>query len=154
VSTSLGYRERLRVPVRWWVLTFLLLASLWVAVAVAAPPAVLLAIALLSSSAAAGALLAYGGALVEVDAGALHAGRARLEWAACGPATPLDREATRRLHGVEADPRAYLLVRPYIGTAVRIDVDDPDDPTPYWLVSTRHPRRLAESVNRARVLAD
>ena len=154
MSTSRGYRERLRVPVRWWVLMFLLLASLWVTVAVAASPPVLLVVALLSSGAGAAALLAYGRAPVEVDAKALHVGRARLEWAACGPATPLDPEATRRLHGVEADPRAYLLVRPYIGTAVRVEVDDPDDPTPYWLVSTRHPQRLAESVNRARVLAD
>jgi hypothetical protein len=37
---------------------------------------------------------------------------------------------------------------------VRVEVDDPADPTPYWMLSTREPRRLAESINAARVLAD
>jgi hypothetical protein len=157
VSTSAvgsGYREHLRVPVRWWVLMLLMLASLWVALAAATPPVVLLAIAAVSTGAGAAALLAYGRARVEVETHALHAGRARLEWWACGPATALDGPAARRLHGVDADPRAYLLVRPYIATAVRVDVDDPDDPTPYWLVSSRRAPRLAECINRARVLAD
>jgi hypothetical protein len=29
-----------------------------------------------------------------------------------------------------------------VGPVVRIEVLDPDDPTPYWVVSTRHPERL------------
>jgi hypothetical protein len=35
---------------------------------------------------------------------------------------------------------------------VRVDVADPDDPTPYWLVSSRHPDKLAEAL-RAEVVA-
>jgi hypothetical protein len=33
---------------------------------------------------------------------------------------------------------------------VRIDLADPDDPTPYWFVSTRHPERLVAALERAR----
>jgi hypothetical protein len=29
---------------------------------------------------------------------------------------------------------------------VRVNLDDPNDPTPYWLVSTRQPNRLAEAL--------
>jgi hypothetical protein len=29
-----------------------------------------------------------------------------------------------------------------VGPAVRIEVVDPDDPTPYWVISTRRPEDL------------
>lgn len=149
-----GYRERLRVPVRWWLVLLLFLASLWLALAVSTPPLLALGGTLLTGAVGAGLLLGYGSARVEVGESALRAGRARLEWPYCGPATALHAHAACRLHGVDADPRAFLLVRPYIPTAVRVDVDDPADPTPYWMLSTRHPDRLAASINSARVLAD
>jgi hypothetical protein len=158
VSTSAtagsGYRERLHVPVRWWALLLLFLVSLWLAVAVSTPPLVMWAVTGLFTAVGVGLLLGYGRARLDVGDDALWAGRARLEWRCCGPATPLDAEQARRLHGVDADPRAYLLTRPYISTAVRVEVRDATDPTPYWLLSTRHPKRLAETINAARVLAD
>ena len=40
--------------------------------------------------------------------------------------------------GVDADARAYLLLRPYLKRAVRVEIADPADPAPYWLVSTAH----------------
>jgi hypothetical protein len=61
----------------------------------------------------------------------------------------LDAEAARRAAGVEADARAYLLLRPYLTRAVRVQVVDPADPTPYWLVSTRRPRTLAAVLSEA-----
>ncbi|MGH3355456.1 MAG: DUF3093 family protein [Nocardioidaceae bacterium] len=155
-STAPGsaYREQLRVPVRWWVLLLLLLASLWLALVVSTPPVVHWPSAGLAAALGVGLLLGYGAARVEVEDTALRAGRARLGWAFCGQATALDADGTRRLGGVDADPRAYLLLRPYIATAVRVDVDDDADPTPYWLISTRHPKRLAEAVNARRMVAD
>jgi hypothetical protein len=153
-TPAFRYRERLRVPVHWWALLLLLLISLWLAVTVSTPPTVAWGVTLLCTTAGVGLLLGYGGARVEVTDDALRAGRARLEWACCGPATALDAQATRRLHGVDADPRAFLLMRPYVATAVRVEIVDPGDPTPYWMLSTRHPRRLAESIEAARVLAD
>jgi hypothetical protein len=61
----------------------------------------------------------------------------------------LDEDATRRAFGVEADARAFLLLRPYLRRSVRVHVLDPDDPVPYWLVSTRHPDRLTEALSAA-----
>jgi hypothetical protein len=94
----------------------------------------------------AGLLLAYGSARVLVADGELHAGRARIGAEHLGAATALDADATRRLAGVDADARAHLLLRPYLKRAVRVEITDPADPTPYWLVSTRHPDRLAGAV--------
>jgi hypothetical protein len=148
------YRERLYVPARWWGLLLLFLFGLWLAVVVSTPAPVMLAVTLLGTGLGVGLLLGYGGARVEVTGRALAAARARLEWECCGPASALTGEEAKRLHGVDADPRAYLLMRPYVATAVRVEVRDPADPTPYWLLSSRRPKALAESINAARVLAD
>ena len=63
----------------------------------------------------------------------------------------LDAEETRRVAGPEADARAYLLLRPYLKRAVRVEIADTDDPAPYWLLSSRHPEELARAV---RALSD
>ena len=85
-----------------------------------------------------------GSARLAVRDGVLHAGtgahRARHLPV---PREPLGPEETRRVHGVDADARAFLLTRPYLKRSVRVAVADPADPTPYWLLSTRHPDRLA-----------
>jgi hypothetical protein len=60
--------------------------------------------------------------------------------------TPLDVEATRLTAGRDADARAYLLLRPYLKRSVRVEITDPADPTPYWLVATRHPTQLAAAL--------
>jgi hypothetical protein len=62
---------------------------------------------------------------------------------------PLDAEATRLLAGRDANVHAYLLLRPYLKRAVRVDVVDPSDPVPYWLVSTRRPEELAAALTAA-----
>jgi hypothetical protein len=76
-------------------------------------------------------------------------GRATIEHAYIAAARPLNAEETRRRTGVEADARAHMVVRPYIKTAVEITLNDPEDPVPYWLVSSRHPQQLAAAMQDA-----
>lgn len=147
------YRERLRVPVTWWLAGAGFVASIWLALAVALPPALSWGGSALFAALTVALLVGYGAALVQVDRDGFTAGRARLEWSACGGATALDAEAARRLGGVDADARAYLLTRPYLRQAVRVDVDDAADPTPYWLISTRRPDALAAAIENARASA-
>ena len=90
---------------------------------------------------------AYGAARIVVADGVLQAGRARIEAGYLGAVESLDPEATRRAAGVEADARAYLLLRPYLKRAVKVHIDNPADPAPYWLLSTRHPDRLAAAIS-------
>jgi hypothetical protein len=141
-----AYRERLFVPLRWWVQATMLLASLWLAFVVAMPAvAAWAATGLLVLLTVAG-FLWLGGALVEVRDRTLHAGPAHISLDLLGTAEPLDAEETRRVHGVDADARAFLFTRPYLKRAVRVTVLDPADRTPYWLISTRHPGRLAAAL--------
>ena len=52
----------------------------------------------------------------------------------------------REVLGVGAHPLAFVVQRPWIGGAVQVLLDDPADPTPYWVVSTRHPVELATAL--------
>jgi hypothetical protein len=146
VTDGPEFHERLGVPLRWWAQGTMLVATLWLAVVVAVPgPAAWIVTAVAMALMAVG-LWAYGDARVVVQDGWFRAGRARIETRHLGTATALDAESTRRVAGPEADVRAYLLLRPYLKQAVRVEVVDPADPTPYWLVSSRHPRALAEAL--------
>ena len=53
-----------------------------------------------------------------------------------------------RAAGVDADARAYLLLRPYLKRAVKVEITDPADPAPYWLVSTRHADALVRALGQ------
>ena len=141
-----SYQERLFVPLRWWVQSTMLLASLWLAFIVSMPAvAAWTATAVLVLITFAG-FVWLGTARVEVRGGVLYAGPAHISVGLLGPVEPLDAEETRRVHGVDADARAFLFTRPYLKRSVLVPVLDPADRTPYWLVSTRHPHQLAAAL--------
>jgi hypothetical protein len=146
-SASAGsYRERLTVPLRWWVQATMLLATLWLAFIVAMP-----AVAAWTATGVL-VLITFGGfawlgsARVEVRDGVLYAGPAHISVDLLGAVEALDNDETRRVHGVDADARAFLCTRPYLKRSVKVAVHDPGDRTPYWLISTRHPERLAAAL--------
>ncbi|HEY3004873.1 MAG TPA: DUF3093 domain-containing protein [Kribbellaceae bacterium] len=140
------YTERLRVPVSWWLICAAALAVLWVAVAAATGTTATVAVTAVATAVVVVVLLRYGAARVTVDTGTLAAGRASIPLEHLGEAEPLTGESARLARGRDCDPRAYLLLRPYLAGAVRVRVTDPDDPTPYWLIATRHPQRLADAL--------
>jgi hypothetical protein len=137
------YDERLGVPLRWWVQGTMLVASLWLAVVVAVPGVVAWVVTTLAVGLLVFLMVSYGSARITIADGVLQAGRARISAAHLGRAEALDAEATRRVAGVQADARAFLLLRPYLKRAVRVEITDPADRTPYWLISSRRPDELA-----------
>jgi hypothetical protein len=44
--------------------------------------------------------------------------------------------------------------RPWIKGAVQVHLDDPSDPTPYWVVSSRRPATLASALLAARAAGE
>jgi len=146
------HAERLTVPLRWWVQGTMMVASFWLAILAATPDheAVAWGVTAIALAVLVAAFLSYGSARVEVADGHLRAGRARLPLSYVGSVEALDAEAMRRQAGVDADARAYLLLRPYLKRGVRVDLTDPADPTPYWLVACRRPDRLVAALEHAR----
>lgn len=77
----------------------------------------------------------------------LWVGRAVLDLRYVSAVRALDAEAATTRTGPESDARAHLVLRPYVKTAVELVLDDPADPVPYWLISTRRPARLAAAIS-------
>lgn len=144
-----SYRERLTVPRSWWLLALIFGGICgWIMVVAASPLLALLAA--VAGTLAAGALIwSYGSLTVRADAEGLRVGAAHLDAAHIGTVTPLDRVAFRTSLGPDADARAWLRTRPYVDGGVRVEVVDPSDPAPYWLVSSRRPEAVAAALDRA-----
>lgn len=88
--------------------------------------------------------------VVRVRDGVLQAGRARIETAVLGEAQGFEGEEARQERGPRLDVRAWLLIRGWVDPVVRIPITDETDPAPYWLVSSRHPQKLAAAINGSR----
>ena len=142
------YRERLWVPWWWWPLGFGLAAliALEVNQGVGALP-VWLPYSLLLPVAAA-VLLWFGRVDVRVvgptdeSETELWVGGAHLPVSVIARSAEVPRTAKSAALGRQLDPAAYVVHRAWVGPMILVVLDDPDDPTPYWLVSCRRPDRV------------
>lgn len=145
---GIAHEERLAVPWHWWVPALLAVGLLAAPLGLGAPgPLRGVAFAVLVPAAAAG-LWWLGRVKVAVVDDELRVDDARLPVRFVAEVVPLDAAGRRELLGPSADPLAFVVQRPWIRGAVQIVLDDPADPTPYWLVSTAHPERLAAALAR------
>jgi hypothetical protein len=83
---------------------------------------------------------------IRVTDSELVAGRARLPLSVISGAEAFRDDEARLERGQRLDARAWLLLRGWVGPVLRVQLDDPADPTPYWLVSTRRPEDLAAAL--------
>jgi hypothetical protein len=97
------------------------------------------------------AMLLWAGRIkVTVTADELLVDDARLPVSVIGDVVALDAAGKRESLGVGAHPLAFVIQRPWIGPAVQVLLDDPADPTPFWVISTRQPVELATALLAAR----
>ncbi|KRD22658.1 MULTISPECIES: DUF3093 domain-containing protein [unclassified Streptomyces] len=146
------YEERLTAPRSWWFVSFLVGVSMAL---ILLPFGTLPLLGGLVGGTAAAAVVAsaYGSPRIRVVGDSLIAGEARIPVTALGDAEVLDAEEARAWRTYKADTRAFLLLRSYIPTALKVEVTDPQDPTPYLYLSTREPERLAQALGTARAAA-
>ena len=85
---------------------------------------------------------------IEVTADLLRVGPARIERKYISGVTSLTSEEMRILRGPKINTAAYMQIRFWISTGVKITISDPQDPTPYWLVSSKKARQLAGALNK------
>ncbi len=76
----------------------------------------------------------------------LWAGEAHLPTSVIVRSAEIPRSAKSAALGRQFDPAAFVLHRGWVGPMVLVVLDDADDPTPYWLVSTRHPERVLSAL--------
>ncbi len=140
------YSERLSAPISWWLSAaafaivwgwILLVATTWTIAIVTA--VVVGALCLF-------AVWRFGSLRLSVAPDGLRAGSAFLDTRHLGEVEILHSADYRRRLGTGADARAYLVTRPYLDRGVLVRVRDADDPTPYWLLSSRRPQALAAAL--------
>ena len=139
------YREALRPPI-WWYAVALFVAGLLAAeFHISGARADRLAVLRHPAAAVGGASSGRSGAArLEIADGELRVRGAHIPLDEISGAVALDAATLRRVVGREGDPAAFVSIRPWIGPGVQLWVDDPEDPTPYWVVSTRHPQRVVD----------
>jgi hypothetical protein len=146
------YEERLTAPRTWWLVSFLVGLSMAL---VLLPFGTLPMLGGLACGTAAAAVVAsaYGSVRIRVVGDSLIAGEAKIPVTALGEAEVLDAAEARAWRTHKADTRAFLLLRAYIPGALKVEVTDREDPTPYLYLSTREPERLAEALEAAKARA-
>lgn len=150
--SALPYEERLTAPRSWWLIS--LLAGVSMAL-IMLPFGVLPMLCGLAGGTVVASVVAsaYGSVRIRVVGGLLIAGEAKIPVTVLGEVEILDAEEALAWRTHRADPRCFMLLRSYVPGALRVEITDPDDPTPYAFLSTREPERLAEALRTARSAA-
>jgi hypothetical protein len=145
-STAPNYRERLW-PAPWvFISTALVIpASLLVFLPISMTAGIVCAIVLYAAIVV---TLLVTTPIVEVNDTLFVAGRARLPRAVVASVAAFSGADATAQRGTQLDARAWLLLRGWIPGLVKVQLDDPSDPTPYWLVSTRHPDELSAALGK------
>lgn len=148
-SGGSGFDERLSVP-WWWYLPALGVAVLlaaevhmgypgirsWIGYAVIIPLVM-------------GTMVWLGRVRVRVVDGELHAGDAALPLRFVGQVEIIRDPAAKQVAlGPDLDPTAHLVHRAWVRPVVRIELTDPADPTPYWVISVRDAEGLVAALGR------
>ena len=141
------FREVLRPPL--WVLAFIyflfisVVISVWAALDNRATLVTLFisTIALIWISIAMTSEITFDGNLLKID-------KANIEVKYLGKVTVLDKTAMRLLRTRDADPAAYLAIKFWEPRGIRIDLNDPRDKTPYWLITSKRGEEIAALLKR------
>lgn len=139
------FHERLLPSPGWW-LVFVVFGITFGVILVPLGPVWAISGAILGLAATLWAVWA-GSPVISVAAGTLRAGRAQIPLDKLGQADLLDRAAWDEVMGAQHDPRAYHCTRGWVRQGIRVPVLDPADPTPAWVVSSRHPQELAAALS-------
>lgn len=149
-SREVVYRESMRTPL-WWYLVAMFVAGLlaaefhisslaltdWLSFGILLPLSVVL-------------VWSIGRGALEISGGELRIRGAHIPLKDISGAVALDGPTLRRVVGREGDPAAFVSIRPWIAPGFQVWVDDPEDPTPYWVVSSRHPQRVVDLIRAGR----
>lgn len=86
--------------------------------------------------------------IIEVKDGKLFVAGAKIEKKYIGEVSALNSSEMKRLRGRDANAIAFTEVRFWVKGGVKVDVNDANDPVPYWLVSSKHTEKLVSAINK------
>ena len=143
------FQERLFPSLGQWVFAFIMTSSLGIAygraygtepgIAVGVAATIVVSIGLIVNT-----------PTIRIDELNFRVGRARLPLQYVGQIQKLDAEQSRRARSTDANSNAHFQLRGGIKNTVIVEVTDPQDPHPYWQVSTRNPDNLIAALLKAK----
>jgi hypothetical protein len=83
---------------------------------------------------------------IEVADQELKVGKAHIGLGFIGDCIDLDNEAIRRIRTRDADPSAFLAIRFWSPRGIKIVINDKNDTTPYWLISSNRGSELIKAI--------
>ena len=141
------FREVLRPPI--WVLAFIYFLFLSVVLSVWAAFDNRATLITLAISTLALIWIAFAmQTVITFDGQTLRIDKANIESQYLGKVTLLDKTEMRLLRTRDADPAAYLAIKFWEPSGIRIDLNDPRDKTPYWLITSKRGEEIAALLNR------
>ena len=145
----MAYREQLSVPWWWWPPAILASGATAYTVSLAFRPFPYWIPASVCAALAALVLFLLSRSWVEVDDdGELRVGGAHIPLSVtsrCAVIGPKEKSAAL---GRQLDPAAFVWHHAWIPSLVLVVIDDPEDPTPYWLFSSANPEKTVEAIER------
>ena len=93
-------------------------------------------------------LLIFRAPTIELSNLKLKVGRVGIFRNLIGQAEVISKDRIFLERGPNLDPGAHKVFQGSVKTAIKIAILDPEDPTPYWLISTRKPHKLAELLKK------
>ena len=138
---SANYIERMYFSVKLWLFLLALSLTFYIAVwaALDVVPAVIATILLLLAL----SLLNMRSATIRIENQKLHVGFATIELAYLGTITLIEDFAKYSKSNRPIDPAGFLQIKFWIKSAVKIELTDKSDPTPFWIISSRRAEDLS-----------
>jgi hypothetical protein len=138
----INFREVLRPP--FWLMAFIYFLAISLGIAVWAALNTMAAVIVMTPLTLATIAIYFSASLViAVDENELRVGKAHIDKKFCGEVTVLTPTEMSLQRTREADPAAYLAIRFWTAHGVKIEITDPRDTTPYWLITTKRGEKLA-----------
>jgi hypothetical protein len=136
------FKEVLRPPI--WVLAFIYFLLLSLVIAIWAAFGSLLTIYTFIIATVALIYIAFKmRSIISITTEELRINNAHIDIKYLGKATVLDAAAMRLLRTRDANPAAYLAIKFWTPTGIKIELKDPQDPTPYWLITSKRGEEIA-----------
>lgn len=138
----INFREVLRPP--FWLMAFIYFLAISLGIAVWAALNTMAAVIVMTPLTLATIAIYFTASLViAVDENELRVGKAHIDKKFCGEIIVLTPAEMSLQRTREADPAAYLAIRFWTAHGVKIEITDPRDTTPYWLITTKRGEKLA-----------
>ncbi|WP_038105950.1 DUF3093 domain-containing protein [Tropheryma whipplei] len=83
---------------------------------------------------------------LEVSGGIFRAGHVEIPIKYIGTCRVINRKDVHDELGLRLHLRSFKMTRGWVKDLVKISIIDPEDPTPYWIVSSRKPQKLVDAI--------